>query len=73
MGMFDYVKFKAKCRKCGKVLTSWQTKDGPQMMTTLEAKEVRSFYTDCPKCETWNEYNVVAKEFKIVLDKKANY
>ena len=64
--MFDYVKYKAPCKKCGHVLTGWQSKDGECLMNEVEPKDVRRFYDNCPKCKTWNEYKVIPQSIKIV-------
>lgn len=58
MGMFDYVKYEANCRKCGELLKEFQSKDGDCMMETLEPKDVQRFYTNCDACDTWNEFKV---------------
>jgi len=58
MGMFDYVKYKAPCKKCGEELTEWQSKDGECSLSIIEPKDVNRFYTDCKICKSWNEYEV---------------
>jgi len=60
MGMFDYVEWEADCYKCGHTLTSWQSKDGPCDLGTVEPWQVQHLYTGCPKCKAWNEYTVDA-------------
>ena len=55
MGMFDNVRYEEPCWRCGKVLTDWQSKDGPCELLTLEPKDVYSFYTYC-ECGAWNEF-----------------
>ena len=55
--MFDNIKTpKIKCFQCGTGINDWQSKDGECRMTTLNFKAVDNFYTNCPKCRTWNEY-----------------
>lgn len=56
MGMYDNIEFKAPCKKCSETLTDWQSKDGSCTLSYLQPKDVDSFYTVCPKCNTWNEY-----------------
>lgn len=66
MGMFDYVKYEANCKSCGKPLSNFQSKDGECMLSTLEPKDVKRFYTSCYNCKTWNEFEVQPLEVKIV-------
>jgi len=69
MGMFDYVKYKANCRKCGEPLSDFQSTsalDGEDLMRMLKPKDVGNFYTNCDKCDTWNEFKVVPQSIKIV-------
>lgn len=47
MGMFDYVNFETTCPNCGKVVTGFQSKDGPRNLLTLETDQVRNWYTTC--------------------------
>jgi len=72
MGMFDYVKYKAPCWKCGTELSNFQSKNGECLMNTVTPQQlgVGSFYTGCPKCRAWNEYDVIPKEIKIVFNAK---
>lgn len=63
MGMFDYVKYKADCIKCGKPLKDdFQSKsalDEESLLRTLEPKDVERFYTNCEHCGTWNNFKVI--------------
>lgn len=64
MGMFDYVKYKANCRKCKKPLSDFQSKsanDGEDLMRELEPEDVGNFYTNCEVCDTWNHFEVKPK------------
>lgn len=70
MGMFDHVSYSAKCVCCGFVLTRWQTKDGPCLLMTLDPPEVRNFYTTCPNCHAWNEYDVEVKTYVVLPAQK---
>ena len=65
MGMFDFVEYKADCSKCGVALPEFQSKDGECLMETLQPKDVRTFYTSCDKCGTWNQFKVVATDITI--------
>lgn len=66
MGMFDTVKFEAKCHYCNTMLTDWQSKSGPRMLAKLNPHEVDNFYTMCHNCKKWNEYIVKAEVETIV-------
>lgn len=74
MGMFDWVKYKAPCWKCGKELSDFQTKSKGRSMENLNPKEIGlgNFYTMCPNpnCRAWNEYDVVPKEVEIIFNEK---
>ena len=78
MGMFDYVKYKAPCWKCGKEITEWQSKDSDCLMRELSVKQVSSFYASCfnrvgdKVCNAWNEYKVIPKEVEVILDEVAS-
>jgi len=72
MGMYDYVKYKAKCWRCGGEIKSFQTKDSNCNMDTILPKKLGNnsrFYEMCPVCGAWNEYKVITKEVEIVFDK----
>jgi len=70
MGMFDYVKYKAPCWKCGEEVTEFQSKDGDCYMQELSAKKVKRFYGSCLKCHAWQEYDVIPKDVEIILNLK---
>jgi Zn finger protein HypA/HybF involved in hydrogenase expression len=70
MGMFDSVKYKAPCWKCGFEMTGWQSKSGDCALESLSVKEVNNFYDICPKCHAWNEYDVIPKEVEIIFNEK---
>lgn len=68
MGVYNYVKFKARCRKCGCEINSWQTKDNNKYdlcFFNVPHDEVGEFYTICENCDTWNEYRWV--DGKLIL------
>ncbi len=56
--MFDYVNYKADCKKCGEPLKDFQTKNSKCEMETVEPSQVDNFYTSCDKCKTWHDYYV---------------
>ena len=58
MGMFDYVRYEAPCKKCGELLQNWQSKDGDCDLKRLQVKDVNTFYDNCKVCGTRNEYKV---------------
>jgi hypothetical protein len=60
MSMFDYVIYEAPCYSCGVTLKEFQSKDGPCLLSQLQPKEVRGFYTNCNNCGAWNEFKVIA-------------
>jgi phage FluMu protein Com len=66
MGMFDYVNFKAPCKKCGKELTNFQTKDLECELVVVEPEKCERFYDSCPDCKTWNEYEVIKPCFRLL-------
>lgn len=56
MSMFDWIKFKTTCPKCGENVNGFQSKDKECLLDELEFWEVDNFYTSCFKCKTWIEY-----------------
>lgn len=58
MGMFDWIKFKTKCPKCGNDITGFQSKDGDCMLDCLELWQVDNFYSSCDNCETRVNYTL---------------
>ncbi len=57
MGMYDNIRYKMNCPKCGAKVDTFQSKDGPCMLSELDFWEVNNFYTDCDKCDTWIEFD----------------
>lgn len=61
MGMFDWVRVKARCPYCGEVFESseFQSKDAECELAVIEWNTVDSFYGDCPnkKCGKWLEFS----------------
>ena len=71
--MFNYVKFKANCWKCGVELREFQTKDGGELaMKRLLPKAIGNgnLYTSCDNCNAWNEWQVIPKEVEVIFDEK---
>jgi hypothetical protein len=65
MGLFDDVRAEGlECGSCGEPLPaeSFQSKDGPCELAMLDWREVRQFYTSCPKCREWNSFRSVPPE-----------
>ena len=57
MGLFDYINFDMECPKCGKKIIGFQSKDGPCLMCGLTINDVNNFYSSCPNCDIWVEFN----------------
>lgn len=52
MGMFDIVKHKMKCPKCGRIIRDFQSKSDLCMLRELDFWEVDNFYAHC-ECGVW--------------------
>lgn len=50
--------YPSKCPHCNADVSEFQTKDGPLDMREVPVCNVRRFYTGCPKCGKWIEYEV---------------
>ena len=57
MGMYDNIRYEMDCPKCETRVASFQSKDGVCMLIELDFWEVNNFYSDCPKCGAWIEFN----------------
>ena len=70
--MFDYIKYSAPCWKCKTTLSNFQSKDGECLMDILTPKQLGQGYfnASCPKCDAWNEYDVVCKKAEIIFNEK---
>ena len=70
--MFDTIKYKAPCWKCGFELTNFQSKSGECLLKIISPKKLGTgnFYEMCPKCQAWNEYDVIPKEIEIIFNEK---
>ena len=55
MGMFDYVEFSTKCKKCGETVTGFQTKDSRCRLDYLKVSDshLEHFYSSCDSCGEW--------------------
>jgi len=72
MGIYNTVNFTAPCWACHTELTRFQTKDGDCYFGTVEVNAVRNFYTICPHCRAWNEYNVIVDTYHLERVKDAD-
>jgi hypothetical protein len=64
MGTFDNVNFKMHCPGCGKAVTGWQTKQGPDAMLTIEPSDVDNFYSSCHLCGLSYEFERESKKLR---------
>lgn len=51
--MFDSVRFQFICPFCEALINSFQSKDGPCTLGTLDPSQVRNFYSSCDSCGAW--------------------
>ena len=56
-GMFDYINFEMECPICKTKVDGFQSKDGSCSLHKISPFEVFNFYSTCPKCGTWIEFN----------------
>lgn len=61
MGMFDYVRYSAKCQFCGEPSPIWQSKDSDCTMSSVDIHQITRFYDYCHRCGGWNEYEVITQ------------
>ena len=76
MGMYDNIDFEMGCPVCGAVLNSFQSKDGPCLMDTLDVDDVDQFYDLCHTCKTFITFNrKVSKQHttKFIKDVKKDF
>jgi len=59
MGMFDYVQHECVCPVCRSKVANFQSKDGPCKLLTLQPSEVECFYSTCPKCGCWVQFDAI--------------
>ena len=55
MGMFDHVRYRMQCPKCGREVSNFQSKDGDCTLDILDTWQVSYFYSSC-KCGAWIEF-----------------
>jgi hypothetical protein len=66
MGMFNWVRFTAPCKKCGATLDGFQSKDSEELdLRTVEPETVEEFYDYC-KCGTMNTYRTIKAHFELI-------
>ena len=61
MSMFDYVDYVMPCRKCGAIISEWQTKstiNAELDMATVKPEHTENFYASCPDCGTRHEWRL---------------
>lgn len=67
MGMFDYIKYEANCRRCGEPLKEFQSKSGDSALQEITPAELYkqsplravTFYDYCEHCGWYNEFAVI--------------
>ena len=59
MGMFDNVDFQCLCPACEvAVINGFQSKSGPCDLYTIKPWDTDDFYTNCPYCGAWVEFQL---------------
>lgn len=58
MGMFDWIKIKLPCPKCGREIGGFQSKDGECLLDCLEFWQVDNFYSYCNDCKAMVTYTL---------------
>lgn len=58
MGLFDTVKYSMNCPCCGETIPDFQTKDNDPCLLEVEPWTVTNFYSGCPHCSAWIEFNL---------------
>jgi hypothetical protein len=64
--MFDYVRYTAPCKKCGEIISEWQSKDANCTLKTVDPGMVMNFYGSCPLCNEWHNRKVVVTSYTII-------
>lgn len=62
MGMYDEVEYETTCHVCGAKVDGFQSKDGECNLDKLQPSQVRNFYSMCPECDEWIEFDVVPSQ-----------
>lgn len=57
MGMYDTVPLKIECPSCQYILEEFQTKDLDNCLELVDYRDLLNFYTACPNCNAWIEFN----------------
>jgi uncharacterized protein with PIN domain len=57
MGMYDTVILKIECPVCNDILEEFQTKDLGNHLDMVDYRDLLNFYTQCPNCKAWIEFN----------------
>jgi hypothetical protein len=68
MGMFDYVKFKKPCSKCGSDNVIFQSKAGNCTLDTVEPYTLNWFKGYCGECRNIDYYEVKSTILCTVAD-----
>lgn len=69
MGLYNYVNYPAKCRKCGKEINDWQTKDDKihdLALIPVPVEDVDEFHDSCFCCGAWNEFQRIDGELFLI-------
>ena len=70
MGMFDWVEAPGVLCKCGRIVTGWQSKDGPCGMIQISRERVWNYHASC-ECGAWHEFRrIPIPEFEHFIDGK---
>jgi hypothetical protein len=77
MGLYNYVNYPNRCRKCGCPINDWQTKDGEYedlCFKVVSIEKVSNFYDICPQCNAWNEYRRIDGQLILIdCDEQMEY
>lgn len=69
MGLYNYVNYPSKCRKCGFLINSWQTKDDTiydLALISVPIEDINEFHDICPKCQAWNKYRRIGEKLVLI-------
>jgi NMD protein affecting ribosome stability and mRNA decay len=71
MEMFDWVKFRVPCPKCGREVENFQSKDGDCLLEELDFWQVDNFYSYCDNCEATINYtlnNDIREKIRTIIE-----
>jgi len=68
MGLYNLVDFEISCPHCGSLVKNFQTKDGDNMLITVEFTSVDNFYAICSHCQTFVEFSYYPKKTERDID-----